>query len=254
MLKIILLNWLYIIILMSLVWLIYYWQKNASIIDVFWPISIAFTGLHYSFYQPINSPTLLFQLALIIWALRLAFYLFITRIIPKQKDKRYEAVSQAWTLSKNIGFFFNFQFQGLLAIIMASPFLFIAKLQAISLLNSVALILFIIGLTGEVLADYQLHYFKKNKCGRVCNIGLWQYSRHPNYFFEWLIWLSFFLAAITLPWGWLSVISPLLLLFLMLKITIPITERASLKSRGELYQHYQQQTSLFILWPKKKRN
>ena len=111
--------------------------------------------------------------------------------------------------------------------------------------------LWLVAFAGEALSDRQLRLFKSNPShrGQVCREGLWKYSRHPNYFFEWLIWVSYFLLALPATNGWLSVVSPLLILFFLFRITgIPATEAQALRSRGELYREYQRTTSAFVPW------
>ncbi len=112
-------------------------------------------------------------------------------------------------------------------------------------------VLWLLALTGESLADAQLAAFKRDPTskGRVCDVGLWHYSRHPNYFFEWLIWVAYFLFALGSPYGWVAVIGPASMLYLLLRVTgIPLTEQQSLRSKGDAYRRYQQTTSAFIPW------
>lgn len=102
--------------------------------------------------------------------------------------------------------------------------------------------LWLLALSGEALADAQLAAFKKNPAnkGQVCAVGLWRYSRHPNYFFEWLVWVSFFVFALASPCGWLAIVGPASILYLLLRVTgIPMTEEQSLRSRGDAYRRYQ---------------
>jgi steroid 5-alpha reductase family enzyme len=83
----------------------------------------------------------------------------------------------------------------------------------------------------------------------VCNLGLWRYSRHPNYFFEFLIWVSFAIVALPVQYGYLGLISPLLILFFLFRVSgIPVTEEQALRSKGEAYRKYQRSTSAFIPW------
>ena len=106
-------------------------------------------------------------------------------------------------------------------------------------------------LAGEALADRPLEWFKKDpkNRGRVCQVGLWRYSRHPNYFFEWLAWMAFALFALPSPLGFLSLACPALMLWFLLKVTgIPATEAQALRSKGEAYREYQQSTSAFFPW------
>ena len=108
---------------------------------------------------------------------------------------------------------------------------------------------------GEALADAQLKRFKKNAAnkGKVCDVGLWNYSRHPNYFFESMIWVGYFLVALNADYGWIGILSPLTITLLLFRVTgIPLTEEQSIRSKGDAYKEYQRTTSMFVPWFKKK--
>ena len=80
-------------------------------------------------------------------------------------------------------------------------------------------------------------------------MGLWRYSRHPNYFFEWLVWVAYCVFAWPSPWGWATIYCPLLMLFFLFRVTgIPMTEEQALRSRGDDYRDYQRTTSAFVPW------
>jgi steroid 5-alpha reductase family enzyme len=244
--------WLGVILLMCGVWLLFLWQKNAAIIDVFWSIAITTAAALLSAHGQHNTTVTLLKVLLFVWMLRLAGYLFIHRVLAGHVDPRYDKISQTWRIPKSLGFFLNFQFQGILATVIASPFLFIAQLPAFSLWASIGLAAILSGIAGETIADWQLQRFKKQRRGPVCNQGLWRYSRHPNYFFDWLTWLGFAVAACAVPRGWLSLLSPMLLYWIMTRLTGPITERGSIESRGQVYLDYQAKTSMFFPWRRKK--
>ena len=111
--------------------------------------------------------------------------------------------------------------------------------------------LWLLAISGEALADAQLAAFKRDPVnkGRVCDVGLWRFSRHPNYFFEWLIWVADFVFALASPWGWVAIIGPAGILFLLLRVTgIPMAEQQSLRSKGDAYRRYQQTTNAFVPW------
>ena len=111
--------------------------------------------------------------------------------------------------------------------------------------------LWLIGLLGESLADRQLARFRADPAnkGKVCRTGLWNYSRHPNYFFEWLVWVGYAVFALGSPWGWLGLLAPALMLHFLRNVTgIPMTEELSLKSKGDAYREYQRTTSAFVPW------
>jgi steroid 5-alpha reductase family enzyme len=104
----------------------------------------------------------------------------------------------------------------------------------------------------------QLNAFKANAAnrGKTCRAGLWKYSRHPNYFFEWLIWVAFCLFAIDSKYGYLALFPPALMLYFLFRVTgIPATEAQALRTRGEDYRRYQETTSVFVPWfPRKKHH
>ena len=111
--------------------------------------------------------------------------------------------------------------------------------------------LWLLAIAGEALSDAQLAAFKgdPSTAGKVCDRGLWRLSRHPNYFFEWLIWVAYFVFACGSPWGWLGILSPAIILTLLLRVTgIPITEEQLLRSKGEAYRADQRTTSVFVPW------
>ncbi len=109
----------------------------------------------------------------------------------------------------------------------------------------------LVGFLGETLADWQLDRFRKKSknAGHPCQTGLWRYSRHPNYFFEWLLWCGYALFALPSPWGLLGIVSPALIIYFLFRVTgIPATEAHLLKSRGQEYLDYQRTTNAFFPW------
>lgn len=244
----------YLFLQMSFMWGLYRILKNPSVVDVSWSLGLMVSGLIYLSVTPLSFRTLLIGILLILWALRLAFYLWYTRIRKGHVDKRYIELSTHWKLSPSFGFFINFQLQGLLILIISSVFFLISKSGPthLTLIDSVALCITLLGITGETFADIQLQRFKSQYKGEVCNVGLWHYSRHPNYFFDWLSWIGFALFAVQSNIGYLSFLSPLMLYVIFNHMTGPLTERGSVQSRGQKYITYQKQTSMFFPWFKKK--
>jgi steroid 5-alpha reductase family enzyme len=110
----------------------------------------------------------------------------------------------------------------------------------------------VLALAGETVADRQLAAWRAHpgNRGRACRAGLWRYSRHPNYFFEWLHWFAYVLLAVGSPLAWLAWLGPLLMFASLNWITgIPYTEAQALRSRGDDYRRYQAETSRFFPWP-----
>ena len=240
----------YIILQMSCVWGLYRILKNPSVVDASWSIGLMVSGLMYLSASVITLRSNLISGLLVLWALRLSGFLWYTRVRNGHIDKRYMALSDGWKISQSLGFFLNFQLQGALIFIISFIFYWIG-LSAYSNLDAmdwVAVIVIIVGILGETLADLQLYRFKKNYPGQVCNKGLWKYSRHPNYFFDWCTWLGFALFALPSRYGILSFISLMALYIIFTQITGPLTERGSIQSRGQKYLDYQKQTSMFFPW------
>jgi steroid 5-alpha reductase family enzyme len=241
---------------MSLVWGIYRILKNPSIVDVSWSLGLMMAGIIYIGQERINLRSVVMSSLLILWALRLAGFLWLTRIRKGHIDKRYLQLSNNWKISKSFGFFLNFQLQALFIFILSIVFLFAAmnSPKNISLLDYIGTILVLAGLIGESIADLQLYHFRQNQKGKICDIGLWNYSRHPNYFFELFIWFGFTLFGFQQNYGWIGIISPLFLYIIFTKMTIPITERGSIESKGKAYLDYQERTPMLFPFIKSRAN
>jgi steroid 5-alpha reductase family enzyme len=248
---------LLLLVIFTVTWV---WQlrtRNAAIVDTVWSASFPMLAMVYFVLVDGYTPRqLLILFMVVIWGMRLAFYL-LSRTIGQPEDARYTALRKEWGGNQNILMLRFFYFQAALALMLSVPFALINLNTdpSLKLIEWIGVGIWVIGLSGESLADRQLKIFKskpENK-GKVCDDGLWYYSRHPNYFFEWLIWVAYFVMALGSAWGFLSVICPILMLYFLLKVTgIRYTETHLLKSRGRAYEEYQRTTSSFVPWMKKK--
>ncbi len=240
--------------LMLLLWLIHLPIRNAAIVDAGWAGGLALLGVIYAATGG-GYPTraLLIASMAVVWGLRLALYLLFTRVIGHPEEGRYVELRRDWGGNLPLKFLAFFQFQAVLCIVLSIPFL-VAALNPrpqLTFLEYAAAGLWFAAFLGELLADRQLHAFKTNPAnrGRTCRAGLWTYSRHPNYFFEWLIWVAFALFAMSSPYGDLALVSPILILFFLFRVTgIPATEAQALRTKGEDYRQYQRTTSVFVPW------
>ena len=238
---------------MLVLWLIHLAMKNASIVDVGWATSLGILAIVYAMRGP-GLPTRSWIIAAMVtvWAFRLAAHLLM-RIIGEPEEGRYVQLRREWKTNLGLKFLAFFEFQALLAVVLSIPFLLptLNEAAAITKLEILAVIVWCIAIVGEGVADAQLTRFKSDPTnkGRTCRAGLWNYSRHPNYFFEWMIWVSFALYSLSSPLGWLGLISPILILYFLFKVTgIPATEAQALRSRGDEYRNYQETTSAFFPW------
>jgi len=235
-------------------WSIYQACKKEVIADIAWSLGILLQGIiYYHFFAQLGVQTY-FLLLLIIWSLRLSGFLFWNRILKPWHDKRYEKIIERSPRSSTQTLFINYQIQASLQWVLGLAWFFIMQSHDFSTLLTIAVsVLFFWGLGIEILADEQLKQFKKDaKSHQVCQIGLWKYSRHPNYFGEIIIWISFAMGSHHLG-GW---ISPICLFLIMRFITGPLTEETSIAHKGQNYLDYQKVTPM--IWPYKlfsfKRN
>lgn len=240
-------------ILMLTLWMIHLRTGNAAIVDVGWAGGLALLGVLYALLgQGYWLRSALIGTMAAIWGLRLAIYLS-TRIIGHPEEGRYQELRRQWKTNIRFKFLLFFEFQALLCVVLSVPFLVAATNSnpAMTALEWAAVAVWLIAMVGESAADAQLNSFKANPAnkGRTCQVGLWRYSRHPNYFFEWLVWVAFAMFAAPAPNGLWGSASPLLILYFVLRVTgIPATEAQAIRTRGEEYRRYQQTTSAFVPW------
>ena len=249
-----LVGWSIVATLMLLLWLIHLKTGNAAIVDVGWAAGLGILAAYYAIVGPgYAGRKCAIAVMADIWSLRLAVYLLFARVVGHPEEGRYVELRKRWKRSLPLRFLLFFQIQALLDVVLSVPFLIACfdPAQSIGRPEMIGGAIWIVGLIGEIAADSQLDRFKRNPAnrGRLCRVGLWNYSRHPNYFFEWLIWIGYGVFALGSPWGWLGLIAPGLILYFLLGLTgIPATESQAVRSRGEQYRQYQRTTSAFIPW------
>jgi steroid 5-alpha reductase family enzyme len=240
---------------MAAVWAIAVRIRNAGIVDIAWSANFALLGVLYASVLPGWPPRrALFGAMTFLWSARLAGYLY-RRVMGHHpvEDGRYVELRGRWGASADRRFFAFFQLQGALNLLLAMPLALAcaSPRPGFHPLEWAGAALWLVALVGESVADRQLDAFRRDPAnrGRTCRAGLWRYSRHPNYFFEWLVWVAFFLFASASPWGFATVYAPLLMLYFLFRVTgIPATEAQALRSRGEDYREYQRTTSAFVPW------
>jgi steroid 5-alpha reductase family enzyme len=235
------------------VWMFSVRKHNYGFLDIAWSFSIAVLTPIYALLGDGYPPRkFAFTVVGAAWSLRLGLYILIRvwRQHPRE-DQRYRTLREKWPSPGR--FLLFFELQALIAVLFSVPFAMAAgdPRPGLGMWELSGLALALCATAGEATADWQAQRFKRNPANKlaVVNVGLWRYSRHPNYFFESLVWWGFFIAALEFPYGWLTLVIPLLMLHILLNVTgIPLTEKHSLETRGEAYRQYQRSTSRFIPW------
>ncbi|HSN17114.1 MAG TPA: DUF1295 domain-containing protein [Gammaproteobacteria bacterium] len=238
---------------MAGLWAIHLKTANAGVVDVGWSLGVPWCAALFAAFGPGWPLRRLVVAAMVaVWGLRLGAHI-IGRLRREGEDPRYAQLRKGWTGNVQLKFLGFFELQALLALVFALPVAVASRNPApgFSALEYLGLVLWSIAVVGESAADIQLREFKKANPGhgKVCDVGLWRYSRHPNYFFEFLLWVALAVFASASPWGGSAVVCPLLMLFFLFKVTgIPATEAQALRSKGEAYRRYQRTTSAFVPW------
>jgi steroid 5-alpha reductase family enzyme len=244
---------------MFALWLLGLRNHNFSYVDIGWSANFALLGAFYALLAPGYLPRRALIAAMFaVHGLRLGWHL-AKRIIGEPEEGRYVQLRKEWGGSGNLNLKFLgfFEFQAALNAFLALPLLIACfnpapQFQPLEIAGGV---LFLIAISGESVADAQLAAFKRNPAnkGGVCEAGLWHYSRHPNYFFEWLIWIAYAVFALASPHGWIALAMPVLMLHFLINVTgLKATEEQALRTKGERYRRYQARTSGFIPWLPRK--
>mgnify|MGYP006302655701 FL=1 len=232
-----------------------------ALVDTIWAGGLGVAAaVYYALTAPENLRGTAALLIMLFWSGRLTVHLLRDRILAGKEDPRYAALAQHWGDRARFRFLFVFLGQVPLIALFLLPFTLAVDHTHADwrLLDSIGLLIGLLALAGEMLADRQLARFRADpeNAGRVCRRGLWRYSRHPNYFFEWLHWCAYVAFAFGSALGWLSLLGPVMMYIFLRYITgVPFAERSSLKSRGGEFRDYQETTNTFFPWkPRRDRN
>jgi steroid 5-alpha reductase family enzyme len=239
-------------------WLISLIYKNVSLVDSLWGLGfVLIAWISFGLAEGYSGRKFLFVLLTTIWGLRLSAHLS-WRNWGKGEDPRYGGWRQAsgnrfWIISLFKVFLLQALFLWVIALAIqygqVSP-----TPGHFTWLDFLGFIIWLIGFAFESVSDWQLARFKADPAnkGKVMDRGLWAYSRHPNYFGESLIWWGIFLVALSTPKSWWTVISPLVITAVLLKMTgIPLTEKTIVSTRPGYREYIKRTPALFPWFPKK---
>jgi steroid 5-alpha reductase family enzyme len=238
---------------MTLLWLISLLKKDASLVDIFWGLGFIIVSFFYFNLNSNHSIRRLLVIALVfIWGLRLSLHI-LRRNWGRGEDPRYRTWRERggksfWWKS----YFKVFLLQGLVLWIVSLPLL--AAQQSTksvwTIFDAIGIFLWSLGFGFEAIGDWQLARFKRNPTnkGKVMRAGLWAYTRHPNYFGEALIWWGFYALALNTPSSWWMIISPLLMTFLLMRVSgVAMLEKSLVITKPE-YKKYIESTNAFFPW------
>jgi steroid 5-alpha reductase family enzyme len=250
-------------------WLTQKLTHNTGWVDVFWSYGMGVSGAAVALIA-VNADTVnalpvspvrrwIVAIMILLWAARLGTYVAL-RVARSAEDVRYRQLRSKWGGRFEVNLFGFVLVQAPAAALFAiAPYL-AARPQRYELgvQDILAILIWATALGGESLADAQMKRFKANpkNQGKICDTGLWAWSRHPNYFFEWIVWLAYPVMAISTddPVSWLSLIAPVVM-FAVLRFGtgVPPLEKSMAASRGKAWDEYKAKTSTFLLLPPRKK-
>jgi len=250
-------------VLMAGAWAVQQRTGNSGWVDTIWTFSLGLTGAA-SALGPVagaapNPRQWLVAALVAVWSIRLGSHIAL-RTAAITDDPRYAAFAKEWGVNSPRRMFLFLQNQGFGSIPLVFSIFVAARFPqpGLRFQDYLGVAILAAGIAGEALADAQLKRFRSDPAneGRVCDIGLWRWSRHPNYFFEWFGWLAYPVIAIPFDaplyylWGWATLLAPIFMYWILVHVTgIPPLEAQMLRSRGERYRAYQSRTSAFFPLP-----
>ncbi|WP_421913772.1 DUF1295 domain-containing protein [Mesorhizobium sp.] len=247
-------------LIMTGAWAVAVRSGQSGWVDAIWSFAVGGVGVMASLYSLGDWPhTTQRQLVVAglagIWSLRLGLHI-VARTRKGGDDPRYRQLRKEWGDNFRGRLFWFLQIQAACALLLVIAIAAAAHnpAPALGFGDWLGVLILAVAIGGEAVADRQLTRFRADPAnkGRVCDIGLWALSRHPNYFFEWLGWLAYAVIAIDLsgayPWGWIALCGPAFMYWLLVHVSgIPPLEAHMLRSRGDSFRAYQARVNAF--WP-----
>lgn len=242
-------------LIMAAAWAVIIRTGKSGWADTFWTASIGIVGATAALIPldaaPITARSMIVAALVAFWSLRLATHI-ARRTIAGGDDPRYAQLRDEWGDRYRGQLFIFLQIQAAAALVLVIAIIAASRnAAALGFGDALGILIALIAIAGEAISDAQLKAFSANN-GKVCDVGLWSLSRHPNYFFEWLYWVSYVVIGVSFsvpyPWGWVPLAAPLMMYWLLVHVSgIPLLEAHMLRTRGEAFADYQRRVSAF--WP-----
>jgi steroid 5-alpha reductase family enzyme len=249
-------------VIMTGAWLAWRATRNSGWVDATWTFGLGAVGCIGALGPSLLSGSwtvrqVLVAALIVFWSLRLGLHI-AQRTARISDDPRYAKLLQGWGSDASQQMYWLVQKQALVSIPLALSVILAAWNPApgLRVQDFLAVLVLIVAIVGEGVADAELRRFRADPANRnrVCDAGLWGWSRHPNYFFEWFGWLAYPLFAIDLtgayPWGWIAIAGPLCMYWLLVHVSgIPPLEEHMLERRPDAFRAYQARTNAFFPAP-----
>ena len=244
---------LFLCAVMALAWVVQRRLRNAGWVDAFWTFGLGGAGVLVALAGGAGPRRFVVAALIAAWSIRLGGHI-VARSRGAPEDSRYAHFRTEWGADFERRIFIFLQIQAGAAALLLLPILAAAASpRPLGWIDAAAVAIAVTAFVGGGIADRQLHAFRSDprNHGRVCDTGLWAWSRHPNYVFEWLHWWAYPLLALGTPWAVLALIGPAFMYWLLVHVSgIPPLEAQMLRSRGDAYRAYQQRVSAFLPLPK----
>ena len=245
---------------MAAAWAVAIRTGKSGLIDATWSFAVGAACVAAAVW-PLGASDVFARRALVAamalaWSARLGSYIF-GRALGGEDDPRYADLKRQWGADAPRQLFLFLQAQAIAGWPLAGAALLAAHAPtpALGAWDLIGLALFAAGLAGEAIADRQMARFRADPANRggICEVGLWRYSRHPNYFCEWLCWLAYAVIAADFtgerPWQWLALAAPATMYYLLVHVSgVPPLEAHLARSRPATFAAYRARVSMF--WPR----
>ena len=251
--------WACMAAVMGMLWLVQRRTGDASIVDVGWAFGTGAVAAVLVTLTSDGDPARRWLATAMVaaWSLRLGVHLWRRIRAGAGEEGRYRHLRDVLGARAGAGLFAFFQVQAAWAVMFAMPVWAASEAtRALDWLDAVGVAAWAAGVLGESVADRQLARFRADprRAAEACDRGLWGWSRHPNYFFEWLQWWGFVALGAGAAHWWVTVAGVVVMYLFITRITgIPYTERQALRSRGESYRRYRERVPAFFPRPPARR-
>jgi len=245
-------------VFMAIGWAVQRAANNAGWVDVFWTFGVGVAGAAAALYptaQSLPERRWLVAAIALAWAVRLGLHVAL-RVARTDEDRRYVALRQQWGDRFQPTMFGFLQVQALVSLPLVAAIAAAAHspVRSLGLVDAIGVLILLAAIVGEGVADAQLNRFKADpNHGPINDRGLWAWSRHPNYFFEWLGWWAYPVMAIQMagyPYGWVALAAPAVMYAVLVHMTgVPMLETHMEQTRGDAWRAYARRTSAFIPLP-----